>query len=203
MKHRSLSALVALIFAIGPTVAMARPTRTVLPADTVLRVQLDETLSSNHSRPGDHFTATLKDPSFPSGTLIRGVVTSVRPANGSTPGRIGVDFQSLEMPNGKRIPIAGTPIALNSKNVKTNGNGRLVAKTHSSPNMGSYIGYGAAGGLVVGSLFGKNVIGGLLGSGVGYLLGQNQAKAARNRDVNLKSGTELGVRLDHRVVASG
>jgi hypothetical protein len=83
--------------------------------------------------------------------------------------------------------------------VRTTDSGRLVAKSHSSSSTGKYIGYGAAGGLLIGSLLGSNVVGGLLGAGAGYLLG-NKHKKAENRDVVLRDGTELGLRLDQRVV---
>jgi hypothetical protein len=47
------------------------------------------------------------------------------------------------------------------------------------------------------------VVGGLLGAGAGYLLGRNKHKRAENRDVVLRDGTELGLRLDQRVVLAG
>jgi hypothetical protein len=205
MKHWYISALVALIWAAGATVGMAQPLHqgASLPADTVLKVRLDDPLDSGSSRPGDRFTATVEDPSFPSGTLVRGVVTDVKPADSQAHGRLAVDFRTLELPNGRRIPISGSPIALDSKSVRTTSSGRIVAKTHSSPNMAKYIGIGAAGGLAIGSLFGKNVIGGLLGAGAGYLIGKHHTKQAEPRNVVLKQGTEIGVRLDQRVVLAG
>jgi hypothetical protein len=201
MKHRYFWAPVALILAASPMMAMAQPMDrlAVLPADTVLRVRLDDTLGSDRSRPGDPFTATVDDPALPAGTIVRGVVIGARPADRDTPGRLGVDFQTLELPDGRRIPIAGSPTALDSKSVRTTPNGRLVATSHSSGNLGKYIGYGAAGGLLVGSLLGKNVVGGLLGAGAGYLLGKHHQKEAEYRNVVLKQGTELGVRLDQSV----
>src|SRR4051794_25678813 len=83
MKHRYIAGLVALILAASPTVGIAQPLYQLssLPADTVLKVRLDDTLGSGSSRPGDRFTATVEDPSFPSGALVRGVVTDVRPAD--------------------------------------------------------------------------------------------------------------------------
>jgi hypothetical protein len=205
MKHRYISALVALILAAGPTVGIAQPLNQLgsLPADTVLKVRLDDTLGSGSSRPGDRFTATVEDPSFPTGTLVRGVVTDVRPADSQAHGRLAVDFQSLELPSGRRIPISGSPIGLDSKSVRTTSSGRLVAKTHRSPNMAKYIGIGAAGGLAIGALLGKNLVGGILGAGAGYLFGKHHAKQAEARNVVLKQGTEIGVRLDQGVALAG
>jgi len=201
MRHRYAWATLALLIAADPLVATASqaPVLTALPADSVLRVRLDDTIGSDRSRPGDRFTATVDDPSLPTGTLVRGVITDVRPADSSMPGRIGVDFRALELPSGRRVLIAGSPTAMDSKSVRATASGRLVATSHHKSNVGKYIGIGAAGGLAIGSLLGKNIVGGLLGGGAGYLLGKHHAKRAESRDVVLKQGTELGVRLDQPV----
>jgi hypothetical protein len=205
MKQRYVWAPVALMIAANALVAAANPAeaQAALPADTVLRVQLNNTIGSDRSRPGDRFTATAEDPSLPSGTLVRGVVTGVQPADRETPGRLAVDFQTLELPSGRRVPIAGTPTTLDSKSVRTSPSGGPVATSHGKANSGKYIGYGAAGGLLIGSLLGKNVVGGLLGAGAGYLFGKHEAKKAESRNVVLKQGTELGVRLDQPVMLAG
>jgi hypothetical protein len=192
----------ALVLPISPLVAAADPAgqMTVLPVDTVLKARLDDTIGSDRSRPGDRFTATVKDPSLPNGTLVRGVVIAAGPAVGGTPGRIGVILRTLELPSGQRIPISGTAISLDKNSVRTTDSGRLIAQTHSRGNTDKYIGYGTAGGLLIGSLLRKNVVGGLLGTGAGYLFGKRRLKEAERRDVVLKQGTEPGVRLDQRVV---
>ena len=55
---------------------------------------------------------------------------------------------------------------------------------------------------IIGSVLGKNVAGGLLGATAGYLIGKNKDKKREQRDVVLKEGTELGVRLDRSVVVA-
>jgi hypothetical protein len=201
MKHRHMWAPLALLFAASSMAGVAQPASRLadLPTDTVLRVRLDDTIGSDRSHRGDRFTATVQDPSLPAGTHVQGVVIDATRADRQTPGRLGVDFQTLELPDGRKISIEGSPTALDSNSVRTGDNGRMVAKSHDKANVGKYIGYGAAGGLLIGSLLGKNVVGGLLGAGAGYLLGKNKDKKAENRDVVLKDGTELGVRLDQPV----
>src|SRR5262249_8183676 len=147
-----------------------------LPADTVLKVKLNSTLSSETNQAGDHFVAMVDDNSLPQGTLVRGVVIGATKAEKNTPGKLGLDFRTLELPSGRRIAIAGSPSGLDSKSVKMASNGRLVATSHSKNNTGKYVAIGAAGGLLVGSLLGKNVVGGLLGAGAGYLLGRDKDK---------------------------
>jgi hypothetical protein len=202
MKHRTAWATISLIFAVSSVAAAYQSyLPDSLPADTVLKVRLNNGISSNESRPGDHFTATVEDQSLPRGTVVDGVVTRVARAEKSAPGRITVDFQALELPGGQRIPIDGSPIALDDKSVTTTSSGRIVAKAHSGSNMGKDIAIGAAGGLLIGSLLGSNVWGGIAGAGAGALFGSHHGH--HQRDVRLKAGTELGVRLDRTVALAG
>jgi hypothetical protein len=205
MRCRYAWAPVALMIAansLAPLAAGAAPLA-VLPADSVLKVRLNDTIGSDRSLRGDRFTATVEDPSLPSGTLVRGVITDVTPGDRDIPGRLAVDFRTLEMPDGRRFTIDGAPTALDSRNVRTSATGRLVSRSHSS-KPDRYLGYGAAGGLAIGSLVGKNVVGGLLGAGAGFLFGKHkEKKAEERRNVVLKEGTEMGVRLDQQVALAG
>ncbi len=203
MKHRLMWAPVALFFMSVSAAWSIRngPQLVRLPVDTVLKVKLGETIGSDRSQTGDPFTATVHDSSLPPGTLVRGVIIGAKKAAGDTPGKIGLDFRTLELPDGRQIPISGTPIALDTNSVTHARDGRLVANPHKN-NTGKYVAIGAAGGLLIGSMLGKNVVGGLLGAGAGYLLGKKQDRKAEHRDVVLKEGTELGVRLDRGVVVA-
>ena len=167
----------------------------------MLKVKLNQTVSSESNRTGDRFTATVRDDSLPEGTVARGVVIGAKKSGEDKPGKIGLDFRSLVLPDGRQIPISGTPIALDTNSVTHARDGRLVANPHKN-NTGKYVAIGAAGGLLIGSMLGKNVVGGLLGAGAGYLLGKKQDRKAEHRDVVLKEGTELGVRLDRGVVVA-
>lgn len=201
MKHRGMGVPIALVFTLG-SAAWSVPQRqqlVTLPVDTVLKVRLNDTIGSDRNRPGDRFMATVDDPDMPKGTRVLGVVLGATKASKDTPGKLGVDFRILELPSGRRVPIAGTWSGLDSDTVKTTSTGRLVAKSSSKGNTGKYVAYGAAGGLLIGSLLGKNVVGGLLGAGAGYLLGKEKDKKAERRDVILKEGTKIGVRLDRRI----
>jgi hypothetical protein len=204
MKHRLAWAPIALLFvSMSTTVSARRGQQLVrLPADTVLKVKLNQTVSSESNRTGDRFTATVRDDSLPEGTVARGVIIGAKKSGGDKPGRIGLDFRTLVLPDGRQIPIAGTPIGLDSKSVKQASDGRLVATSRSKNNTGKYIAIGAAGGLLIGSVLGKNVVGGLLGATAGYLIGKNKDKKRDQRDVVLKEGTEIGVRLDRSVAVA-
>src|SRR5262249_26712587 len=199
-KHRLMGAKVALLTLSMSSAWAASQTQYVrLPTHTVLKARLNQTVSSASSRAGDSFTATVTDPSLPEGTVVRGVVIGSSQASSDHPGRLGLDFRTLVLPNGRQVAISGSPIALDSKSVKQASNVRLVATAHSKKNTCKCVGIGAAGGLIIGSLFGKNVIGGLLGAGAGSAIGHNKDKKQTQRGVILREGTDLGVRLGRSV----
>jgi hypothetical protein len=64
-----------------------------------------------------------------------------------------------------------------------------------------FIGYGAAGGVVLGKLLGTSTLKGvLLGAAAGYLYERTQGKKNKYRDVDMKQGEAFGVRLKRQVV---
>src|SRR5438132_6814542 len=79
-----------------------------LPADTVISVQMNSTLSSRTSRVGDKFIAAVTVPAYvngqtviPAGSVIEGRVTQVTPAQWmSRSGTIAIYFNALVLPNG-------------------------------------------------------------------------------------------------------
>ena len=78
--------------------------RVVVPAETVVRVRLDDRLSSRTATVGDRFTATI-DPDdrsgFPIGTRFEGAVTDVQKASADQPGTIGMRFRRVVLPDGR------------------------------------------------------------------------------------------------------
>src|SRR5712692_4013043 len=205
MRHRMMiGAPLALVLALGasawsPAVAQRQST---LPAGSVLKVRLDDALSSDHNQPGDRFSATVETNGtgygLPAGTRVDGTVTQVQQASSRQPGTLDVQFNDLRLPDGQTYQIAGSPISLDSKSVKRTSDGRLVARSGSN-NHTKFIAYGAGAGLLIGSLLGSNVKGALAGAAAGYLYGRFNKNKGNGREVALKPGTEFGVRLDQRV----
>jgi hypothetical protein len=173
-----------------------------LAAGTVLPMRLNDGLSSRDSQKGDTFTTTLhagdtQDSSgLPDGTKIEGDVRSAIPQQGRDPGVLELSFQRLRLPNGRSYPIQGSLIGLDNKSVTRADDGRLVAKTAHRTDRLTYVGYGAGAGLIVGLLTRHPLEDVLLGGGLGYLFGALQKGGSEPRDVELKPGTEFGVRLD-------
>lgn len=176
-----------------------------LEAGSVIPVKLDNELSSNNTRKGDTFTVTLRNDAdaeyyrLPTGTHIEGVVRDVRAKKDKAPGVIDLDFRRLRLPDGHSYAIQGSLIGLDNKSVEKRSDGRLIAKPGHSNDRLTYVGYGAGAGLIVGLLTKSTLQDTLLGGGLGYLFGSLQKGQTQTRDVDLKPGSELGVRLDQNV----
>jgi hypothetical protein len=202
MRHRWIGAHVALMVAASAAVGSSAwaMRQSTLPAGSVLKVRLDDTIGSDRSQRGDRFTATVSSDSsygLPSGTRVEGVVTDAQPARSNKPGMLDVDFRTLRLPDGESYRIAGSATSLDSNSVQRSSDGRLVARSGS--NKTKFIAYGAGAGFLIGSMLGSNIKGGLVGAAAGYLYGQSQKNKGNGHEVVLKPGTEFGVRLDQRV----
>jgi hypothetical protein len=172
--------------------------RVTLPTGTVIPVRLDEALSSNENREGDTFTATVvsgqDDAGLPEGTRIEGVVREAIAENRGKPGVLDLDIRRIVFPNESAKTITADVISLNGKNIDRK-DGRLVASGSRNNEQLKWVGIGAGAGLLIGTLTkGNTLVDTLLGAGAGFLYNELQRKGAS--DVNLKSGTEFGVRLN-------
>jgi hypothetical protein len=173
--------------------------RMTLPTGTVIPVRLDEALSSNENREGDRFTATVvsgrDDAGLPEGTRIEGVVREAIAENNGKPGVLDLDIRRIVFPNESTKTITADVISLNGKNIDRK-DGRLVASgSNRSNEQLKWVGIGAGAGLLISTLTkGNTLVDTLLGAGAGYLYSELQRKGAS--DVNLKAGTEFGVRLN-------
>src|SRR5438309_2741444 len=148
-----------------------------LPADTVISVQMNNTLSSRTSRVGDKFVATVTVPVYvngqtviPAGSVIEGRLTQVTPAKRmSRSGTIAIDFDDLVFPNGTRVDLVG---GLTSTDPQTrrriDDEGRVSAEGGKRAPV--FIGGGGAIGAVLGGIAGGGkgaVLGGVAGAGAG------------------------------------
>jgi len=183
-----------------------------LPEGTVIRAELNDRLSSLDSHPGDRFRGTIRSEQdsagLPAGTQVEGQVTAVRRASTKEPGTVDVEFTTLRTPDGRTYPITASLTSLDSDSVRRNASGRLEARGSSSnKNKTKFIGYGAGAGALIGALSHGNLLtSAILGAAGGYLYGQlNKDKDQNNgsySDVNLKAGTEFGVRVDRDMVTT-
>ena len=172
-----------------------------LPADTVISVQMNDTLSSRTSRVGDKFNATVTVPVYvngqtviPAGSIIEGRVTQVTPAKRmSRSGMIAIDFDDLVFPNGTRVDLVG---GLTSSDPRTrrriDDEGRISAESNNRTPV--FIGGGGAIGAVLGGIAGGGK-GAVLGGITGAAAGGAAVLLAKGEEAQVPSGTPFGVQL--------
>jgi hypothetical protein len=185
--------------------AVVVPTYTV-PADTVIRVRLNEQLSGRTARVGDRFSANVTEPVHAGGGVevisvgskVWGRVASVRRAQRRTPGQITVAFNQVELPNGKTYTINGSLTSLQADDVNADNEGTVSGRGNRKRDA-VFIGGGAATGAIIGA-----IAGGGKGAAIGAILGGGLGTGARvyekEKDAEVKSGTEFGVILNRSVI---
>jgi hypothetical protein len=188
--------------------AVVVPTYTV-PANTVIRVRINQQLSGRTARIGDRFSTNVTEPVhagagvevIPVGSKVWGRVTSVRRAGRRTPGNITVAFNQVELPSGKTYTINGSLTSLQADNVNSDNEG-TVSGSGNRKRDAVFIGGGAATGAIIGA-----IAGGGKGAGIGAILGGALGTGARvyekEQDAEVKSGTEFGVILNRSVIMPG
>jgi len=180
---------------ITAAVTLATHPRTVpvtVPEETALHVTLDQGISSNQNRPGDHFEATISEPVvlndktvIPQGTPVEGLVVDARPS-GHLMGRahLQLALESMQL-DGKTYDLR------TSSSYRRGGN-------HKKRNW-ALIGGGAGGGALIGAAAagGKGaLIGGPIGAGAGTAVAYFTGK----KDIHLRPETQLEFRLVQPVI---
>jgi hypothetical protein len=182
--------------------------RQMIPANTVVRVRLDDKLSSKTDRRGDRFSATVDrdDRSgFPDGTRFEGTITEAQRSTRDQPGVLDMEVRTAILPNGSRVPVYGHLASLDDKDVRRLSDGRMEARSRKGKKFDAkWVGYGAAGGAVLSTVLGGGVLKGALlgalgGAAYSYVKGGKGGKHGEFSDVELDRGKEFGIRLDNRV----
>jgi hypothetical protein len=159
-----------------------------IPAGTLLHVALLDGVSSDKSRPGDQFQASLVEPIvaggktvLPKGTKMRGRVIDAR-RSGRVKGRASIELMLTEvvMDSGKAASISTKPYTLVAKSTKK----RDAAIIAGGAGTGALIGALAGGGK--GAAIGA-VVGG--GAGTGTVL------VTRGKEIHLARETRLNFKL--------
>jgi hypothetical protein len=177
-----------------------------VPADTIIRVRLNEPLNSGTARIGDRFSANVVEPVYagnsgvdviPVGSRVWGRVTQVNRAQKRRPGSITVAFNSVALPNGRSAVINGSLTTLQADNVNSDNEGTVKGGSNQKRDA-VFIGGGAATGAIIGAIAGGGkgaAIGGILGGA----LGTGARVLEKEREAEIKSGTEFGVILNRSV----
>ena len=168
------------------------PTYTV-PANTTMRLRLNDPLSSKGAKVGDTFSSTVETPVYvrgvevvPAGSIITGHVTHItRASRKSQAGSLNVTFTHLERPN-------GSGHALNASlttSASADNEGEVKGKSSTKKNV-AFVGAGA----VVGGL-----INGAAGAVTGGLIGVGRGLIKKGQEAEVKPGTEFDIVLNRPV----
>ena len=157
--------------------------RLIVPAGTVIRVRLAQTIDTKHVRAGDRFSATLDAPILvhdqtvvPKGTTFEGHITEAK-ASGRMKGRgvLALALDSFRL-HGARHSIQ------TAADVHT-------SKAHKKRNL-AFIGGGSGFGAGIGAIAGGGV-GAAIGAGAGAVAGTTTAFITGKRNVKLPVETPL------------
>jgi hypothetical protein len=174
------------------TPARPVPDALTLPKDTVINIRTNEPLSSDHSKKGDHFTATLQQPLVVNGFVVarRGQTIEGEVVGAQKAGRVkGVSQLALKLTDvalvdGQSIPI-GTELWQGTGGTSHGADAATIATT---TGVGAAI--GAAANLGTGAA---------VGAGAGLLAGIGAVLLTRGRPTIIPPETELTFRLTDAV----
>ena len=171
-----------------PLLSAQGQNRLTLPAGSVILVRTQTQLESSSVRQGQTFDTIVEDSValenytvIPRGSHIRGTITYVQPATRAQSGVIGVDFNSLTLPDGTTYPIRG-------RLTSTDAEERRQIEQSSDPRVVLVGGRGGIGAAIAGAGSQSSSTSGILGA-LGALLSEG-------RDVSVPAGTTLAVQLE-------
>ncbi len=182
----------------------------ILPAGTVIRVKMDNGITSRSASVNDTFTTTVAAPVIvrsveviPAGTVIEGRVVKVGHAKrGGGAGFINISFETLKLKDGTTRKIAGE-LGAGEENDPADTDADIdtgdIDGTAGSPTTSvGFIAGGAGAGALVGGLAkgsGGAVIGGALGAGAGALA----SYLRKGEEAVIKTDAQLSVVLRQSV----
>ncbi len=164
----------------------------VVPAGTKLRVALLQAVSSDKSRPGDQFLASLTEPIIvdgktvvPKGTKVRGRVVDAKPS-GRVKGRASLELTLTEIvrDEGKSISISTKPYTAVAESTKK----------RDAAVIGGGAGLGAAIGAIAGG--GK---GAAIGAAVGGGAGTGTVLATKGKEIHFGAEHPLSFALANSI----
>jgi hypothetical protein len=163
------------------------PKPLVVPADTVLTVVLDQTISSKTTQPGERFSATVEAPvevdgkvAIPKGARAEGIVKESKAAG--------------RFKGGAVLSLTLTNVTVDGKDYEIQTSAPTIASKGKGKRTAAMVGGGAGGGALIGGLAGGGkgaVIGGLIGAAAGT----GGAGLTGNRDITLRAETALHFKL--------
>jgi len=145
-----------------------------VPDGALLKVRLQETISTETTKPGTWFSAELTEPVIgngrlyiPAGSVLKGRVTWASGGSRISGGAaIHLETRTITLPDGTEYPVHARVIDTNSwQNTKVDSEGTITRREHTKETLAT-VGLATGGGAAAGALIG-GVPGALIGAGVG------------------------------------
>jgi len=163
------------------------PKPLVVPADSVITVVLDQTLSSKASASGDKFSATVESPvevegkvAIPKGARAQGVVKDAKSAG--------------RFKGGATLSLQLTSITVGRKDYELQTSDATMSSKGKGKRTATMVGGGTAGGASIGAIAGGGK-GAAIGALIGAAAGTGGAGLTGNRDITLAAETALDFKL--------
>ena len=163
------------------------PKPLVVPADTVIAVVLDQTISSKTSKSGDRFSATVEAPievegkvAIPKGARAEGVVNDAKAAG--------------RFKGGATLSLTLTSVTVGGKDHEIQTSAAMTSSKGKGKRTAAMVGGGAAGGAAIGAVAGGGK-GAAIGALIGAAAGTGGAGFTGNRDITLAAETALDFKL--------
>jgi len=183
---------------IACTCSLVSAKDSVVPADTALRIRLDDTLTSTDSKAGDPFSATVVDEGEYQSARVYGHVSGID-LSGKVKGRTSMmlRFDRLVMPDGRRTPIHAEIIELYHapSGEKVDVEGAIESSSRGRKSIEHTV-IGAGAGALLGGIFGGGKGAGI-GSVIGGAGGLGTTAFHGHQKITLNSGQEMMIRITH------
>ena len=176
----------------APRTVVAAPP--VVAVGTNLKVRLNDTLTSNESRAGDKFSATVIDPVRFNEATVHGHIRSIV-KSGKVKGRttMNLAFDSIDLPEGKHDVLHGYVTKVYGAKGAADNEGGVQSESRGNQTL-KRAGIGATAGAIIGGL-----AGGGKGAAIGLILGGAGGAGSLaingSKELKLESGTEMLVHV--------
>jgi hypothetical protein len=191
--------LLATVMILGTSPLFASASNFVVPNDVALRIRLDDTLTSNESRVGDPFSATVVDQGEYQSARVYGHIAEIQMSGrvkGST--SMVLRFDRLLMPDGRRAPIHAEIVELYHapSGEKVDVEGAIESGGRGRKSI-EHTAIGAGAGALLGGIFGGGKGAGI-GSVIGGVGGLGTTAFHGHQKITLNSGQEMLIRVTGR-----
>jgi hypothetical protein len=178
-----------------------------IPEGTQITLELNDHLSTKLSKEGDIFTAIVTAPVYvserlviPKGSLVTGNVSRViRPGRFKGKAVMNLFFQSVRIPGKGEVPIVATLSRVDTPggDVEVLAENRVQGTSSKGRDAGRVAGP-TLGGAGIGGIAGGGK-GAAIGAGIGAAVGLGTVFTTRGKDLEVRRGSAMEIRLDRPV----